>query len=36
MKRLWQQALEHPLAKSEAKLETLRKIVARSYDTKSD
>jgi ketol-acid reductoisomerase len=32
MRRLWQQALEHPLAKSEAKLETLRKIAARSYE----
>ncbi|MHC4424947.1 MAG: ketol-acid reductoisomerase [Planctomycetota bacterium] len=31
MKRLWEQALEHPLAKSEAELETLRKIVAKSY-----
>jgi ketol-acid reductoisomerase len=31
MKRLWQQALEHPLARSEAKLEALRQIVARSY-----
>ncbi len=27
--RLWQQALEHPLAKSEAKLESLRQIIAR-------
>lgn len=36
MRRLWQQALEHPLAKSEVKLETLRQIVARSYDTMSD
>lgn len=32
MSRLWQQALEHPLAKSEAKLEALRKIVAQSYE----
>lgn len=32
MKRLWRQALEHPLAKSEATLEALRQIVARSYD----
>ncbi len=32
MRRLWQQALEHPLAKSEAKLETLRKTVAKSYE----
>jgi len=31
MKRLWQQILEHPLAKSEAKLESLRKLVAKSY-----
>jgi ketol-acid reductoisomerase len=28
MNRLWQQALEHPLLKSEAKLEPLRRIVA--------
>jgi ketol-acid reductoisomerase len=34
MRRLWRQALEHPLAKSEAKLETLRKIVARSYESR--
>jgi ketol-acid reductoisomerase len=27
--RLWQQALEHPLAQSEAKLESLRAIIAR-------
>jgi ketol-acid reductoisomerase len=27
--RLWRQALEHPLAKSEAKLESLRQIIAR-------
>lgn len=33
MKRLWQKALEHPLAKSEAKLEPLRKIVARSFES---
>jgi len=32
MKRLWQQALDHPLARSEAKLETLRTTVAKSYD----
>jgi len=32
MSRLWQQALEHPLAKSEAKLESLRKIIARPYE----
>jgi ketol-acid reductoisomerase len=31
MRRLWQQALEHPLAKSEAKLEALRRIAAESY-----
>jgi len=31
MRKLWQQALEHPLARSEAKLEVLRKVVARSY-----
>jgi len=36
MKRLWQHALEHPLAKSEARLEALRKIVARSYGPASD
>jgi ketol-acid reductoisomerase len=28
MDRLWRQALEHPLATSEAKLESLRKIIA--------
>jgi len=33
MCRLWRQALEHPLVKSEAKLETLRNIVARSYES---
>jgi ketol-acid reductoisomerase len=32
MRKLWQQALEHPLAKSEAKLETLRRIIAESYE----
>ncbi|MCU0914408.1 MAG: ketol-acid reductoisomerase [Planctomycetes bacterium] len=32
LKRLWQEALEHPLAKSEAKLEALRKLVARGYE----
>ena len=32
MSRLWQRALEHPLVKSEAKLETFRKIVAKSYE----
>ncbi|MHC4167359.1 MAG: ketol-acid reductoisomerase [Planctomycetota bacterium] len=31
MKRLWREALDHPLAKAEAQLEALRKIVARSY-----
>jgi ketol-acid reductoisomerase len=36
MKRLWQQVLEHPLAKSEAKLEALRKSVAKSYDAKHE
>jgi len=30
--RLWQQALEHPLAKSEARLEPLRQIVARFHE----
>lgn len=34
MSRLWQRALEHPLAASEAKLESLRKIVAGSYERK--
>lgn len=33
MSRLWQQALEHPLAKSEARLDALRRIVAKSYET---
>jgi ketol-acid reductoisomerase len=33
LSRLWQQALEHPLAKSEARLEALRKIVAKSYES---
>ncbi len=32
MKQLWQQALEHPLARSEAKLEDLRKIVSKTYE----
>ena len=32
MRKLWRQALEHPLAKSEAKLETLRKVAAKSYE----
>jgi ketol-acid reductoisomerase len=32
LRRLWQRALEHPLAASEAKLEPLRKIVAASYE----
>jgi len=31
MKKLWQEALNHPLAEAEAELENLRKIVARSY-----
>ncbi|MFC1633876.1 ketol-acid reductoisomerase [Planctomycetota bacterium] len=30
MRRLWQQAIDHPLAKAEAKLETLRRMVAKS------
>jgi ketol-acid reductoisomerase len=30
MRKLWQQALEHPLAKSEAGLETLRRMIAKS------
>ncbi len=34
MKRFWQQALEHPLAISEAKLEALRRVVAESYGPK--
>jgi ketol-acid reductoisomerase len=36
MSRLWQQALEHPLVKSEAGLETLRKIVAKSYEPRTN
>jgi len=32
MSRLWQQVLAHPLAQSEAKLESLRKIIARPYE----
>jgi len=32
MSRLWHEALEHPLAQSEAKLESLRKIIARPYE----
>lgn len=32
MSRLWRQALEHPLAKSEAKLESLRQIIAQPYE----
>jgi ketol-acid reductoisomerase len=32
MSRLWREALEHPLAKSEAKLESLREIMARPYE----
>ena len=31
MKKLWQKALEHPLARSEAKLDALRRVVAKSY-----
>jgi ketol-acid reductoisomerase len=31
LQRLWQQALAHPLAQSEAKLESLRAIIARPY-----
>jgi ketol-acid reductoisomerase len=31
MNRLWQKALEHPLTQSEAKLESLRAIIARPY-----
>jgi len=34
MRRLWQQAIDHPLVQSEAKLETLRKIVADPYDSR--
>jgi len=34
MNKLWRRALEHPLAGSEAKLESLRKIVAGSYERK--
>jgi ketol-acid reductoisomerase len=32
LSRLWQRALEHPLAKSEAKLQLLRTVIARSYE----
>ena len=32
MRRLWQHARGHPLAKAEAELDTLRKIVAKSYE----
>lgn len=32
MHRLWQQVLAHPLAQSEAKLESLREIIARPYE----
>jgi ketol-acid reductoisomerase len=35
MGRLWRQALEHPLAKSEARLKALREIVTRSYEGRS-
>ena len=31
LQRLWQQVLEHPLAQSEAKLESLRALIARPY-----
>jgi len=33
MSRLWQQALEHPLAQSEARLEALRRLIAESYES---
>jgi ketol-acid reductoisomerase len=33
LKRLWQRALAHPLAASEAKLDALRRIVAGSYES---
>ena len=33
--KLWQKALEHPLAASEVKLEPLRKIVADSYEERA-
>jgi ketol-acid reductoisomerase len=32
LQRLWQQALAHPLAQSEAKLESLRAIIARPFE----
>ena len=32
MKRLWQQVVDHPLAKAEAKLETLRRVIAESLE----
>jgi len=32
MQRLWQQVLKHPLAQSEARLESLRTIIARPYE----
>ncbi len=32
LSRLWRQALEHPLAQSEARLESLRRIIARPYE----
>jgi ketol-acid reductoisomerase len=35
LRRLWQQALDHPLAKAEARLEALRQIVARPYQDPS-
>jgi len=32
MRRLWQRALAHPLAKAEAELDTLRRMVAKSWE----
>jgi len=32
MRRLWEKAIEHPLSQSEAKLEALRRIVAKTYE----
>lgn len=32
MRKLWQRALDHPLAKAEAELDTLRSIVAKSWE----
>jgi hypothetical protein len=34
MSRLCQQALEHPLAQSEARLDALRKLIAESYQSR--